>query len=82
MKTQHIYLLLFLVLSLGLNANNNKIISITTNDISLIYKVDEKTDRLYQSYLGQKLSYESDYSQLSLGREAYLTHGMEGRESL
>ncbi|MDO4755765.1 MAG: alpha-galactosidase [Parabacteroides sp.] len=77
MNIKQLFLLLFLFLSFGLKANEDKIIPITTNDISLIYKVDGKTGRLYQAYLGQKLSFESDIKQLPLGREAYLTHGME-----
>ena len=52
-------------------------IPITTDGVSLIYQVDEKNGRLYQSYLGQKLTHESDFSALPLGTEAYLTHGME-----
>ncbi len=77
MKIKHLYLFLFLILSFGLKANEEKVISITTDNISLIYKVDAKTGRLFQSYLGQKLSYDSDIAQLPLGKEAYLTHGME-----
>ena len=40
MKIKQLYILLFLILSFGLKANEEKIISITTDDISLIYKVD------------------------------------------
>lgn len=61
----------------ALMAQEAKIITISTDDISLIYKVNNQNGRLYQSYLGKKLSFESDFQQLPLGREAYLTHGME-----
>ena len=33
--------------------------------------------RLYQSYFGKKLANTADYANLPLGKEAYLTHGME-----
>ena len=77
MKIKSVILYIFLLFAFVFKINGETIIPITTNDISLIYKVDEKTGRLYQSYLGQKLSYDSDIALLPLGKEAYLTHGME-----
>ena len=77
MKIRHLFLLCLIAISATLSANGKTVIPITTDDISLIYKVDDKNGRLYQSYLGQKLSFDSDIAQLPLGNEAYLTHGME-----
>ena len=77
MKIRHLFLLCLIAISATLSANGKTVIPITTDDISLIYKVDDKNGRLYQSYLGQKLSFDSDIVQLPLGNEAYLTHGME-----
>nr|WP_203558600.1 alpha-galactosidase [Bacteroides sp. 51] len=51
-------------------------IKIETENISLIYRVGDN-GRLYQHYLGRKLTYESDLNHLPQGTEAYLTHGME-----
>ena len=71
MKIRHLYLLCLIAISATLSANGKTVIPITTDDISLIYKVDDKNGRLYQSYLGQKLSFDSDIVQLPLGNEAY-----------
>lgn len=51
-------------------------IRITTDCTDLIFKVGDN-GRLYQSYLGQKLLSAADLKNLPLGKEAYLTHGME-----
>lgn len=56
MKIRHLFLLCLIAISATLSANGKTVIPITTDDISLIYKVDDKNGRLYQSYLGQKLS--------------------------
>ena len=77
MKIRHLLLLCLIAISFALKANEKTIIPITTDDISLIYKVNDGNGRLYQSYLGQKLSFDSDIAQLPLLNEAYLTHGME-----
>ena len=53
-----------------------KTIRIGTDNIDLIFKVGEN-GRLYQSYIGNRLKHTSDYPNLPLGKEAYLTHGME-----
>lgn len=57
-------------------ADEKKVIPIQTECVSLIYQVGDN-GRLYQSYLGQKLRFESDITHLPLGSEAYLTHGAE-----
>lgn len=57
-------------------AEGKTVIKIATNDINLIYQVGAD-GRLYQSYLGQPIKYETDINKLPLGTEAYLTHGME-----
>lgn len=77
MKIRHFLGLCFIALSMTLKVSAETIIPVITDNVSLIYKVDEKSGRLYQSYLGQKLSFDSDIAQLPLGTEAYLTHGME-----
>lgn len=76
MKSKSILLMCLLVISAVMKANDKITIPISTNTTSLIYKVD-KDGRLYQSYLGQKLTFDYDIDQLPLGKEAYLTHGME-----
>lgn len=76
MKNRLIALICLLVISFSLKASNKVIIPISTDNISLIYKVGEN-GRLYQSYLGQKLRFNSDINQLPLDGEAYITHGME-----
>lgn len=52
------------------------VIKIETDCVNLIFRV-ASNGRLYQSYLGKKLNYNSDIAHLSLGTEAYITHGME-----
>lgn len=76
MKNRLIVLICLLVISISLKASNQVIIPISTDNVSLIYKVGDN-GRLYQSYLGQKLRFNSDINQLPLGGEAYITHGME-----
>lgn len=71
-----LWLLLCLFLSVSLYAQDKPVIQISTDNTDLIYRVGGN-GRLYQSYLGQTLEDKSDISHLSLGREAYLTHGME-----
>lgn len=52
------------------------VIKIETDCVNLIFRV-ASNGRLYQSYLGKKLNYNSDIAHLPLGTEAYITHGME-----
>ncbi len=58
-----------------LSAANEQII-VETQGTSLVYRVGDD-GRLYQIYLGKRLSNSSDYTLLPQGKEAYLTHGME-----
>lgn len=51
-------------------------IKVETGNISLIFQVGDN-GRLYQRYLGKKLTHASDVNFLPQGTEAYLTHGME-----
>ncbi|MBO7418891.1 MAG: alpha-galactosidase [Bacteroidaceae bacterium] len=51
-------------------------IKIDTNTLSLVFQVGDN-GRFYQSYLGKRLHSQTDLSQLALGTEAYITHGME-----
>lgn len=76
MKNTFYSLICLLILSISLKASNEIVIPVSTDNISLIYKVGDN-GRLYQSYLGRKLRFGSDIDQLPLGTEAYITHGME-----
>ncbi|MDR2921294.1 MAG: alpha-galactosidase [Tannerella sp.] len=70
-------ILLCLLMTIGIiRANNTKTIQIGTDNTSLIYRVGDN-GRLYQTYLGQKLKFDSDLAYLPQLGEAYLTHGME-----
>ncbi len=42
MKIRHLFLLCLIAISATLSANGKTVIPITTDDISLIYKVDDK----------------------------------------
>ena len=46
MKIRHLFLLCLIAISATLSANGKTVIPITTDDISLIYKVDDKKGRL------------------------------------
>ena len=76
MKNKLFLLICLIVISISLRANDKTVIPITTDNISLIYKVGNN-GRLYQSYVGQKLRFNSDIDQLPMLGEAYITHGME-----
>ncbi len=76
MKMRFFFLGVLLCVFMQLNAEERPFIVVETDDISLIYQVG--TDgRLYQSYLGERLTNKNDYVHLPQGTEAYLTHGME-----
>ncbi len=78
MKKKLFLLFLFLtIMSPVIWAEGKVIIPITTQNVSLIYAVNPENGRLYQTYLGPRLTHESDIEQLPFGKEAYLTHGME-----
>lgn len=51
-------------------------IVIDTDVTSLVFTVGDN-GRLYQSYFGRRISNENEYANLPLGKEAYLTNGME-----
>lgn len=69
--------LLFLLAGMTiLQAADAKTIRVGTNAIDLILKVGDN-GRLYQTHLGQRLSNESDFVGLPMGKEAYITYGME-----
>ena len=71
--------LLLLACLLGMacvKAADQPFIRIGTKSTDLIYKVGDN-GRLYQCYLGKKLTHPADWEHLPLGTEAYLTHGME-----
>lgn len=76
MKGKLFFLLCFVGLSCLLRAAGNPLIEIGTADISLVYRV-HPNGRLYQVYLGKKLSHAGDKHRLPPGTEAYLTHGAE-----
>ena len=59
-----------------LRAADRPFIRIETKTASLIYRV-VADGRLYQCYLGKKLTHEADLVHLPAGTEAYLTHGMK-----
>ncbi len=54
----------------------NEQIVVATDNTSLVFTVGDN-GRLYQSYFGKKLADAAEYANLPLGKEAYLTHGME-----
>ncbi|MEG1539406.1 MAG: alpha-galactosidase [Muribaculaceae bacterium] len=79
MKSKCIIVSLFLLFSVHVimaQEKQSKVIKVETNNVSLILKVGEN-GRLYQSYVGKKLSHDADLAHLPLGDEAYITHGME-----
>lgn len=76
LKLKLLFFICFLCVSFLLTAANGPVIKIETERTSLIYQVGEN-GRLYQKYLGKKLSHDSDVQYLPQGTEAYLTHGME-----
>ena len=69
------FLTLFMLASAGMAFANQQIV-VATDNTSLVFTVGDD-GRLYQSYFGEKLLNESDYANLPLGKEAYITHGME-----
>lgn len=64
-----------LLCPMGMMAHS-QYVSVDTRGVSLIFGVGDN-GRLYQSYLGPRLTHEADYAALPGGIEAYLTHGME-----
>ena len=66
---------LVLLCSLGATAQRQQF-TIETGHVSLVFGVGDN-GRLYQNYLGPRLSHASDLEHLPSGIEAFLTHGME-----
>ncbi|MDR1779391.1 MAG: alpha-galactosidase [Tannerella sp.] len=74
---KYLYLIISLLIVAGTaKADDKTVITLTTDNISLIYRVGDN-GRLYQTYLGRKLSHPADYVNLQNQGEAYITHGME-----
>lgn len=76
MKVKFFFLICFLCISCVLKSADKSVIKIATNQVHLIYRVADN-GRLYQSYLGKRLNHDSDIAFLPLGKEAYITHGLE-----
>ncbi|MEG0463325.1 MAG: alpha-galactosidase, partial [Bacteroides sp.] len=76
MKVKFFFLICFLCISCALKSADKPVIKIATNQVHLIYRVADN-GRLYQSYLGKRLNHDSDIAFLPLGKEAYITHGLE-----
>lgn len=74
MKIKRLALLLCLLATTSVMIAD-EFIRINTNNIEMILRV--ANGRVYQSYIGKRLMYESDLRYLPRGGEAYLTHGME-----
>ena len=55
MKIRHLFLLCLIAISATLSANGKTVIPITTDDISLIYKVDDKNGPVLNALLGKKV---------------------------
>ena len=66
----------FLIIFMIIPAEAQTRIRINTDKTDLIFTVGQN-GRLYQSYLGEKLKYDTDISLLPSGTEAYITNGME-----
>lgn len=76
MKLRNILLLsLFFLSNISVLSHNEQIV-IQTNDNAIVFTVGDNK-RLYQSYFGHRLTNSDEYANLPLGKEAYLTHGME-----
>ncbi|MDE6344839.1 MAG: alpha-galactosidase [Muribaculaceae bacterium] len=61
--------------SLTASADSGQIV-VQTDNTGLVFTIADN-GRVYQSYLGKRLADKADYSNLTGGREAYITHGME-----
>ena len=70
------YFIALFILFFTVNANGQNMIQVSTDHISLIYRVGND-GRLYQVYLGQNLKSSADFSYLPNLGEAYIANGME-----
>ncbi len=76
MIKRFLLLICFACISILSQANDRNFIKVSTDEVDLIFNVAED-GRLYQCYLGKKLTHDADLAYLPKGTEAYLTHGME-----
>jgi alpha-galactosidase len=77
MKKNFCIYLCLVLLTGTLSAHAQTVIPVTTDRISLIYRVEGSNGRLYQAYLGRRLKHDADAVHLFNQGEAYPTHGME-----
>lgn len=76
MKLRNNLIIIAAVMStLPMSAQKEQIV-VQTDDNAIVFTVGDN-NRLYQSYFGSRLADASEYANLPLGKEAYLTHGME-----
>ncbi|MCE2617629.1 MAG: alpha-galactosidase [Phocaeicola sp.] len=76
MRKALLIFLYFLNASFYSFASQQPMIKVMTEGSEIVLQVGED-GRLYQSYLGKRLTHDSDLLNLPLGTEAYLTGGME-----
>lgn len=76
-KSRNDLLLIASLLSIAttMTAQQKQII-VQTNDNAIVFTIGDN-NRLYQSYFGSRLDDQSEYTELPIGKEAYLTHGVE-----
>ncbi|MBR5962541.1 MAG: alpha-galactosidase [Bacteroidaceae bacterium] len=71
-----IYSLFLILFAISFSVSAQTVIRVSTNNTDLILRTGND-GRLYQSYLGERLLSERDIAHLPLGKEVYLSHGME-----
>lgn len=76
MKLRKNHILIASLLTASAMTAQQKQIVVQTDDNAIVFTIGDN-NRLYQSYFGDRLSDSSEYANLPLGKEAYLTHGME-----
>ncbi|MDL2212408.1 alpha-galactosidase [Bacteroides sp. OttesenSCG-928-J23] len=76
MKRNLFVAMLLLSIPLMAKAAGTPVVRIETDAVSLIFRVADD-GRLYQSYLGRRLTVDSDIAHLPRGTEAYIGSGME-----
>lgn len=65
MKNKLFLLICLIVISISLKANDKTVIAYYNREYQSVYKVGNN-GRLYQSYVGQKLRFDSDIDQLPM----------------
>jgi len=73
---KHLLLPSLALFATGLHAQDSKRVAIETDHTALILNIG-KNGRVYQSYLGERLTNPADNNVLPQGKEAYITGGME-----